>query len=148
VSIKRSDGLDDTDRALLRLLAANSREPVTVLARKLSVARATVQDRIDRLKQRGVISKFTVEVKSGATAAQVTACIFIKADLKNRDAVARGIARIRGIRELYKMVGENDDFLAIVDGDGTAALDATIGEIIAVSGVERTTSKLMLAKVR
>ncbi|WP_289295376.1 Lrp/AsnC family transcriptional regulator [uncultured Reyranella sp.] len=145
---RKGDGLDDTDRALLRLLAANSREPATVLARKLSLARATVQDRIDRLKRRGVISKFTVEVNATAKAAQVTACIFIKANLKNRDAVARAIARIRGIRELYKMVGENDDFLAIVDGDGTAALDTTIGEIIAVSGVERTTSKLMLAKVR
>lgn len=148
MGIRKGDGLDDTDRELLRLLAANSREPVTVLARKLNLARATVQDRIDRLKRRGVISKFTVEVNAAATAAQVTACIFIKANLKNRDAVARAIARIRGIRELYKMVGENDDFLAIVDGNGTAALDTTIGEIIAVSGVERTTSKLMLAKVR
>ena len=145
---RKSEGLDDTDREHIRLLAANSREPATTLARKLGVARATVQDRIDRLKRRGVISKFTIAVNPAATAVQVTACIFIKANLKNRDAVARGIARIKGIRELYKMVGENDDFLAIVDGDGTAALDATIGEIIAVPGVERTTSKLMLAKVR
>ncbi len=130
------------------MLTANAREPVTTLARKLNLARATVQERIDRLKRNGVISRFTIEVKPETTSSRITACIFVKVNLKVSAQVARVLSRIKGIRELYKTAGENDDFLAIVDGDDTGAIDATIGEIVAISGVDRTSSKIMLAKVR
>lgn len=145
---RQRDGLDGTDRELLRLLTLNAREPATTLARKLSLGRATVQERIDRLKRNGVIAKFTIAVGSGTAGPQITACVFVKVNLKASAAVGRGLSRIRGIRELYKTAGENDDFMAIVDGADTAAIDATIGEIVAVSGVERTSSRIMLAKVR
>ena len=145
---RQRGGLDSTDQELIRLLTANAREPVTTLARKLDLARATVQERIDRLKRNGVISRFTIEVKPEATAPHITACIFVKVNLKASAQVARALARIKGIRELYKTAGENDDFLAIVDGADTSAIDATIGEIVAISGVERTSSKIMLARVR
>jgi DNA-binding Lrp family transcriptional regulator len=148
VGSRQRGGLDSIDQELIRLLTANAREPVTTLARKLDLARATVQERIDRLKRNGVISRFTIEVKPEGTAPQITACIFVKVNLKASAAVARALSRIKGIRELYKTAGENDDFLAIVDGADTAAIDATIGEIVAISGVERTSSKIMLARVR
>ena len=41
--------IDETDRALLALLAADARRPVADLARRLGLARTTVQARIDRL---------------------------------------------------------------------------------------------------
>lgn len=145
---RQRGGLDSTDQELIQLLTANAREPVTTLARKLNLARATVQERIDRLKRNGVISKFTIVVGGGTTVPQITACISVKVNLKASAAVARALSRIKGIRELYKTAGENDDFLAIVDGTDTSAIDATIGEIVAISGVERTSSKIMLAKVR
>lgn len=145
---RQRGGLDGTDRELLRLLTANAREPVTTLAQRLDLARATIQERIDRLKRNGVISRFTVEVRPEATVTQVTACVFVKVNLKASAAVGRALSRIKGIRELYKTAGENDDFLAIVDGADTTAIDATIGEIVAISGVERTSSKIMLARVR
>ncbi|MGR3584852.1 MAG: Lrp/AsnC family transcriptional regulator, partial [Pseudooceanicola nanhaiensis] len=47
--------LDDTDRALLALLTENARLPVTDLARRLSLARTTVQARIERLEAQGLI---------------------------------------------------------------------------------------------
>lgn len=145
---RQRGGLDSTDQELIRLLMANAREPVTALARKLNLARATVQERIERLKRNGAISKFTIAVGTGTTVPQITACIFVKVNLKASAAVARALSRIKGIRELYKTAGENDDFLAIVDGADTSAIDATIGEIVAIAGVERTSSKIMLAKVR
>lgn len=145
---RQRDGLDSADRELLRLLTVNAREPVTILARKLGLGRATVQERIDRLKRNGVIAKFTIAVAAGAAGPQITACVFVKVNLKASAAVGRSLSRLKGIRELYKTAGENDDFLAIVDGADTAAIDAVIGEIVAVSGVERTSSKIMLAKIR
>ncbi|MBQ1767005.1 MAG: AsnC family transcriptional regulator, partial [Aquincola sp.] len=47
--------LDDTDRALLALLRENARLPAADLARRLGVARTTVQSRLQRLERQGAI---------------------------------------------------------------------------------------------
>src|ERR1051325_3335547 len=43
----------DTDARLIALLKANAREPTASLARKLGLARSTVQERIARLEREG-----------------------------------------------------------------------------------------------
>lgn len=47
--------IDETDRALIALLTENARAPVALLARRLDLARTTVQARLDRLESSGVI---------------------------------------------------------------------------------------------
>ena len=48
--------IDDTDAALLNALRENARAPVAALARKLGIARTTVQARIDRLEASGGVT--------------------------------------------------------------------------------------------
>ena len=50
------------DEELLALLKADSREPVAALARKLGLSRTTVQDRLARLREAGVIAAFTIRL--------------------------------------------------------------------------------------
>ena len=47
--------MDDIDKNLIQTLSDNARTPLTELARKLRVARTTVQSRIDRLEKTGTI---------------------------------------------------------------------------------------------
>ncbi|MGB0567090.1 MAG: Lrp/AsnC family transcriptional regulator, partial [Alteromonas macleodii] len=54
--------LDAKDRELLDILKRDARTPVTVLAEVLSLSRNTVQKRIDRLVNSGVIDGFTIRV--------------------------------------------------------------------------------------
>eukprot|EP01041_Mallomonas_annulata_P020620 gene20621-40456_t len=51
--------LDDLDRRLIALLRADSRTPAATLAKSLKVSRGTVQNRVDRLLNRGFIQGFT-----------------------------------------------------------------------------------------
>src|SRR4029079_17259745 len=55
-------GLSPTDRRLLALLRQDARKSYNELAGALNVSRTTVKDRIDRLKELGVITRFTIEV--------------------------------------------------------------------------------------
>ena len=50
------------DRQLIDLLRANARESVSALARKLGVARTTVQERLRRLEESGTIAGYTVRM--------------------------------------------------------------------------------------
>jgi DNA-binding Lrp family transcriptional regulator len=51
--------LDNIDRQLIGLLRSNAREPVARLATTIGVSRATVQNRIDKLEKKGVITGYT-----------------------------------------------------------------------------------------
>src|SRR5205809_2495468 len=65
----RNDGmasLDDLDGRILRSLAEDSRQPATALARRLGVARTTVQERLARLERSGVIAGYTVRLGPAA----------------------------------------------------------------------------------
>ena len=60
--------LDQTDRQLLALLRTDAREPVASLARKLELARSTVQERIARLERTGVVAGYTIRYVGGKAA--------------------------------------------------------------------------------
>ncbi|PJN95603.1 AsnC family transcriptional regulator, partial [Amaricoccus sp. HAR-UPW-R2A-40] len=55
--------LDETDHRLLALLRQDGRMSTTLLARHLGVSRGTVQNRIDRLREAGVLLGFTIRLR-------------------------------------------------------------------------------------
>src|SRR2546421_1463884 len=58
--------LDDLDARLVRELLTAPRVGVLELSRRLGVARATVQARLDRLVRRGIIAAFAPTPQPGA----------------------------------------------------------------------------------
>jgi DNA-binding Lrp family transcriptional regulator len=63
--------MDDTDRQLIALLRDDARMSVVALAKKLRVARATVQNRIARLESDGTIVGYTVRLRPEAEAHRI-----------------------------------------------------------------------------
>lgn len=55
-------GLDDTDRDILRLLMDDSRRPYSDIADRVGLSPPAVTDRIDRLRELGVIRDFTIDI--------------------------------------------------------------------------------------
>lgn len=55
-------GLDDTDRTLLELLAEDARRSYSDLAERVGLSGPAVSDRIDRLRELGIVRRFTVDV--------------------------------------------------------------------------------------
>ncbi|MET3719227.1 AsnC family transcriptional regulator [Arthrobacter sp. UYEF21] len=65
--------LDYLDRRLLSALREDGRAPVAGLARKLGMARATVNSRLERLIATGPIVEFTVRVRDELDPAAINA---------------------------------------------------------------------------
>ena len=55
--------MDDLDRRLIAQLRLDARAPIATLAKRLGVARGTVQNRIARLETDGTIAGYTVRLK-------------------------------------------------------------------------------------
>ena len=70
----------DADSKLLALLKANAREPTASLARKLGLARSTVQEKIAKLEKDGTIEGYTVKLSDAKEARKLRAIVMISAD--------------------------------------------------------------------
>lgn len=135
---------DPIDRQILDVLSADARQPAAAIARKLGLARSTVQERLLRLERAGVIAGYTVRLGPAATGRQVTAHVAITVDPKRASAVVGALATIAEVRTLHTVSGSYD-LLAVVATETTAAIDAILDRIGDIGGVERTTSSILLS---
>ena len=132
------------DRELMSLLKVNAREPVASLARKLGVARTTVQERIRRLEASGVIAGYTVRPGQTAERPAITAHVLIECDPKRADAVVREMKSLAAVRGLYALSG-SFDYLALIETGSTQEIDAILDRIGRFEGVERTETSIVLS---
>lgn len=136
--------MDDTDRALLAHLAADARVSVTTLARRLRMARSTVQARIERLESTGAIAGYTVKLGDAVQRGRIRATVLITVEPRSQTAT---VARLKAIAEVERIhsVGGRFDLLAQVAADSTADLDAVLDAIGAIPGVRGSESLIHLS---
>jgi len=135
----------DSDSRLIALLKANAREPVASLARKLGLARSTVQERIARLEREGVIRGYTTLLSDETEARKLRAVVMIAADPRQADRIGAELKRMPEVRALSAVSGAYD-MMAIVEGDTPQRMDAALDRIGKATGVARTVSSIILSE--
>ncbi|HEY3776616.1 MAG TPA: Lrp/AsnC family transcriptional regulator [Rhizomicrobium sp.] len=135
----------DTDARLIALLKADAREPVASLARKLGLARSTVQERIARLERERIIRGYTVLLSEEAHARNLRAVVMMAADPRQADRIAAELKGIPEVRTLSAVSGAHD-MMAIVEAESPARMDAVLDRIGRAGGVTRTVSSIMLSE--
>jgi DNA-binding Lrp family transcriptional regulator len=135
----------DSDAKLIDLLRANAREPTASLARKLGLARSTVQERIARLEREGVIMGYTLRLSGEASAGRIRAIVMIATDARRADRTAAELKKMSELRSLFAVAG-SFDLVATVETDTTARMDAVLDRIGRTHGVARTVSSIVLSE--
>lgn len=134
----------DTDSQLVALLRANAREPTASLARKLGLARSTVQERIARLERDGVIKGYTIRV-ADESASTLRAVVMISTDPKQADRVAVELKKMPEVRSLAALSGSYD-LIAMIETETPARIDVLLDRIGRAPGVARTVSSIILSE--
>jgi DNA-binding Lrp family transcriptional regulator len=148
--VRRIDGnsgempMRDKDRQLLELLRSDAREPTASLARKLGLARSTVQERIARLERDGVIKGYTVRL-ADEDARALRAVVMISTDPKQADRVAVELKKMPEVRSLAALSGSYD-LIAMIETETPARIDALLDRIGRAPGVARTVSSIILSE--
>jgi DNA-binding Lrp family transcriptional regulator len=135
---------DSLDARLIELLAAEPRVGVLEASRRLGVARGTVQARLDRLQDRGVITGYGPDVDPAALGHGVTA--FVTLEIRQaggHDTVAARLALIAEVLEAHTITGAGDMLCRVV-ARSNADLQRVIDAIVAVDGVVRTSTVIAL----
>jgi DNA-binding Lrp family transcriptional regulator len=137
--------VDALDAALIELLAAEPRVGVLEASKRLRVARGTVQARLDRLQERGVITGYGPEVDPAALGYEVTA--FITLEIRQaggHDPVAERLAAIPEVLEVHTITGAGDMLCRVV-ARSNADLQRVVDAIVSAEGVVRSATLISLA---
>lgn len=135
--------LSKEDERLLSVLRTNARTSISDLARILHLSRSTVQTRIERLEQTGVIKGYVVEYGQKFVSTLVSAHVSIKVKQKLTTKTNVELKQIPQISELYAISGEYD-LIAVVQAQSTEQLSHLLDDIGNLDGVERTNSAVVL----
>ncbi len=136
--------MDATDQKLINLLKNNGRESTTALARALGLSRSTVQDRISRLEDRGIIAGYTIRFNEDYKRHQITAHVLIQLNPKFADHILQNLKKNPLIKAVYAVSGIYD-MIAMVKAETTEEIDKTLDEIGKMTGIEKTTSSIVLS---
>ncbi|SDI55808.1 Lrp/AsnC family transcriptional regulator [Lutimaribacter saemankumensis] len=135
--------IDETDRAILTLLAENARMPVTALAKRLGLARTTVQARLDRMEGAGVIRGYRVQLGQAAPT-RLRATALLQIEPRSGPAV---LARLKSLPqvECVHTTSGRFDLIVQISAESTEILDETLDRIGEAKGVRSSESLIHLS---
>ena len=131
------------DQQLVATLREDARRSTSEIARRLGVSRSTVNSRIRRLEETGVILGYTVMFGDDYVRQQVAAHVLIVVNQKLTGRTYLELRELPQVNALYAVSGDYD-LMAEIAADSTAEISQVLDRIGNLDGVERTNSSLIL----
>ena len=131
--------MDDLDVTILHQLAADARTPLARIAATVEVSTATIHQRVRRLRDRGVIRGYRLDVDWDAVGLPVSAIVSLQVgDAAGLGATAREISQVRWVESCSAVTGEFD-LMAVVRARSSAHLGEVLDDLRRrIPGASRT----------
>jgi DNA-binding Lrp family transcriptional regulator len=138
--------IDATDARLLLALTHRPRATALALAEELGISRNTVQSRLSRLESDGLLASFERRIDPKPLGYPLTAYVTTQVVQRELDGVSRALAGIPEVVQVQGISGQNDLMVHVVARDADD-LYRIAGQILAVPGVERTHTALVMREL-
>ena len=140
-----ADEIDELDGRLLLVLRENPRIGVVEIARRLGVARGTVQARMDKLAARGVITGFGPDVEPARMGYPVLAFVSLEIVQGRLEEAVAGLMKVPEVLEAHGVTGDRDLLCRVVARDN-GHLQEVINEMLHTGAVQRSTSAISMTR--
>jgi DNA-binding Lrp family transcriptional regulator len=138
--------LDHVDLELLAALSADPRATVVALAERLGLSRNTVQARMGRLERAGVFLSYERAISSAALGFPIEAFVSVIVRQADLPRIGQDLVSIPEIVQVHGLSGQVDLLVRVACRD-TRHLFDTDARILAIEGVERTETSLVMGEV-
>jgi DNA-binding Lrp family transcriptional regulator len=136
--------IDELDARLIQTMSSEPRIGLMEVSRRLGVARGTVQARLAKLEDRGVIRGFGPEIDPGKMGFPVMAFVFLQiaqGRLAEAKAVLEGAPEVL---EAHATSGASDLLVRVVARD-TEHLQEIVNRVLSNPAIRRSTSYIALS---
>lgn len=138
--------LDHVDLELLAALSADPRATVVALADRLNLSRNTVQARMAKLERGGVFGSFERSITATSLGFPLEAFISVHVRQNEIPRIAEELSHIPELIQAHGLSGQVDLLLLVACRDARHLFEVD-ARILAVEGVERTDTSLIMGEV-
>ncbi len=142
--------LDDTDLAILKMLALDGRMANNAVADEVGIAPSTCLNRIRQLREQGVIRGFQADIDPAALGRQLQAVVFVRLQPSARSRMGKFgsyLAGLPGVLNVYVLAGANDFQVHVAVRDSDALRDFVFNNLSAVPDVSGTETNLVFQHI-
>jgi len=143
-TVPSQNRLDATDARVLLELNAHPRATTVALAERLGLSRNTVQARVSRLEDR--LGAYENRVTPESLGYPLTAFVTTQVTQRRLDEVAANLEAVPEVLAVHGVSGRDDLLVQVVAADADD-LYRVAGRILAVPGVERTHTALLMRQL-
>lgn len=140
--------MDDLDKNILQTLIKDSRTSYAEIGRTFGLTRVGIKDRIEKLKQDGVIEEFTVTLNPEKMGKFVSAFFEIDVEPRFLDEVAKGLADEDEVENLYLMTGSSTLHMHALVNDMDNLENFVLKKIYSLKGVTRVQTNMILKRYK
>lgn len=138
-----SEKIDEVDINIIRELQKDARQSYREIAEKLNVAEGTVYNRMNKLKEIGVLKKFIPDINFAKLGYDLTALIGVMVEGGHLPEIEKDIAAEACVTAVYDVTGDYDAVI-VAKFKERDALNALIKKILAMPHVKRTNTMVVL----
>ncbi|WP_435126693.1 Lrp/AsnC family transcriptional regulator [Actinacidiphila sp. bgisy144] len=136
--------IDQLDVEILARLTENARTGIAEIAAALGVSRATVQIRMRRLENEGILLGFQPIINLPAVGIPLQALVSLEVDQRLLPSIVRGLRELPSVLEVRIQSGR-EDLLVHVAIESLEDHQKLTMAIVAIDGVRKTTSTFMVS---
>jgi DNA-binding Lrp family transcriptional regulator len=137
--------IDELDARLIAELRAHPRLGLLEISRRLGVARGTVQARLAKLEQRGVVVGYGPEIDPAEIGHPIQAFVMLELAQGRLAEAITALEETPEVLEVYAVSGPQDLVCRVAARD-TEHLQAIVNSLLAADAIRRSTSYVVLSR--
>ncbi|GAD51852.1 transcriptional regulator, AsnC family [Halarchaeum acidiphilum MH1-52-1] len=141
--------LDETDLELLEYIETDFDVSLETLSEQLDLSKSAVHYRLNKLKDRGVVEGVTADLDPLAFGLDMVAITEVSVTHESgySEKVGVKLSEIGGVEQAYYTMGDVD-FVVIVRVQNRNQMNDVIDQIVAINGVNQTSSRFVMDEVK
>ena len=106
-------GLDETDRAIIKLLTQNARMSYVDIGKAVGLSRVAVKARIDALEKKGIIEEYTTIINPQKISSAISSYYEIEVEHSSYNDVINILSSDDRVTQIYQVTGINKPMCTI-----------------------------------
>lgn len=140
--------IDEMDKKIINILIQNSRISFAEMGKELNLSRVAIRERVNNLREKGVIEAFTVVVNSEKVGKQVSAFFEVDCEPMYLVEVAQKLADNENVASCYQMTGPSTLHMHVLVDDFLSLEKFINEELYALEGISRVESHILLRRFK
>jgi Lrp/AsnC family leucine-responsive transcriptional regulator len=142
--------LDNTDLQILALMQDNARISNADMARELNMAPSAVLERVKKLEQKNVITRYSARINPAAVEQKLLAFIFIRSSegFTCSSQNAKSLAQIPEVQEVHHIAGEDCFLVKIRTADAASLMELMRNSMQKIPNIASTKTTIVLETVK